>query len=122
MILQGNCSKCGELVKLDIGDQTIEQVKTLLSKRETFECPGHHVELCSPYPHFWDVDKWVLVEGKAMSEEEFLADLKSNSEEVRDTNGMSGLITSFAYGFPITNDGHSWSFTHSPAGKRFYYR
>jgi hypothetical protein len=123
MILQGNCTKCGELIKLDIGDKTVpEVVEILKSQRDGFSCPGHHVELGPAYPHYWKVDEWTLVDGAAMTEEAFLAELKSKYKEVRDTAGMQGLITGFAYGSPMTNDGHAWDFCSSPKGKRWYYR
>lgn len=122
MIIEGNCLKCGSKVQLDIGDKTKEQAIELLKEHRGFECPGHHVELGSPYPNYWRIDDWEMVEGKAPSEEEFLADLKSKAKEVRTTEEMRGLIAAFAYGEPLTNDGYSWSFCHSPKGTRYYYR
>ena len=123
MLLKGQCKGCGETIKLDVGNMTLEQVVEKLEKMDNFVCPGHHTEHCSPYPSYWEVDKgWVFEEGQSMTEEEFVEDLRSKFVEVRDTTGMSGLITSFAFGEPMTNDGHTWSFCSSPKGKRWYYR
>ena len=63
MILKGTCKKCGSVIKLDIGDRSVREVVELLKKQDTFICPGHHVELCPPYPAFWEVDTWELEEG-----------------------------------------------------------
>lgn len=120
MILQGICKKCNSPVKLDIGDNSLKDTIEKLQNMQSFECPGHHVELSSPYPNYWDVHNWEFVEGKAPTEEEFLATLRSTYQQVRTTDEMRGLITGFASGYPITNDGLSWEFVHSPAGKRWY--
>lgn len=122
MILQGYCSKCQTLVKLDIGFMTKDEVIDKLRSMQGFECPGHHVELSSPYPAYWNADEWELVEGQALTEEQFLAQLRADHTEVRSTEEMQGIITGFAYGFPITNDGNEWNFCSSPDGKRYYYR
>lgn len=55
---------------------------------------------------------------------EFLEELNKRHREVIDTNEIQKrkIITGFAYGFPMTNDGHTWSFTRAPSGKRYYYR
>ena len=128
MMLEGECTKCGCTIKLDTGIAQDEQnartkAREALEKWETFSCPGHHVEICSPYPHFWNVDEWKLIEETAQTEEEFLKDLRSNYKEVLTTDEMHkrDVITSFAYGLPMTNDGLNWNFTQSPEGERFYY-
>lgn len=123
MLLQGKCTKCDCLVSLDIGDKTKEEAIEGVRQWGTFHCVGHHLELCSPYPKYWNMDEWLLAEGKAPTEEEFVADLKSKYEYVIDTEEMTKLniIKGFSYGFPITNDGKNWSFDHSPKGKRWYY-
>jgi hypothetical protein len=122
MILKGNCKKCGETVRLDIGDWTLQEAIDHISKwKDGYSCPGHHVELYSPYPDDWKLEEWTLEEGHAPTEEEFLADLQAKFKDVRDTAGMQGLITSFSYGFPDTNDGKAWNFIASPKGKRWYY-
>ena len=124
MILQGNCKKCHTEIKLDIGDKTVEEVVFQLEQRKSFECPGHHVELGSPYPHYWKVEEWDQVEGTAPTEEEWLEELRSRCVEVLSTDEMRSrdIITSFCYGLPMTSDGHNWDFTQSPSGKRYYYR
>jgi hypothetical protein len=121
MILKGPCKKCGTEVKLDIGEMTVEGAIEKLSKQDGgFQCPGHHVEISAPVPTYWDIATWEQMEGKAPTEEEFLAKLKNEYVEVRTTDEMRGLITGFAMGFPITNDGKNWDYAHSPKGQRYY--
>lgn len=124
MLLVGKCKKCEHEVRLDIDNKTVDEVIGLLEKMDSFQCPGHHVELSSPYPNYWYVNGWAFEEGKADTGEEFLQKLKDSYTEVMDTNEMThrNIITGFAYGFPITSDGHYWNFVHSPRGKRYYYR
>jgi len=124
MLLVGTCKKCGCTIRLDIGELTREEVIEKLSGQRTFSCPGHHVELSSPHPHYWNLDEWELVEGNAPSDEEFVADLRKQYPEVIDTEEMTrrGIITGFAFGLPLTNDGNVWDFCESPSGKRWYYR
>ena len=128
MILKGTCKKCGTTIRLDIGDakdaeEAHAKAREDLERWESFSCPGHHVELCGPYPNYWDTDNWELEEGHAQTEEEFLTELKSKTAEVIDSTEMHkrGVITSFCFGLPVTNDGINWDFTESPQGKRYYY-
>lgn len=124
MMLKGTCKGCGCTIKLDIGNKTLDEVKESLGKQDGFSCPGHHVELNSPYPHYWNIDEWELIEGSAPTDEEVLAELKKKFVEVIDTEEMTNrhIITGFSSGYPITNDGNNWNFTTAPSGKRFYYR
>lgn len=119
-MLVGKC-QCGAKIRLDIGERTREEAIELVKKWTTFDCPGHHVELDSPYPYYWKLDEWVLEESDVQTEEEFEAELRLRYKDVRDTEGMAGLIEGFACGFPMTNDGKCWDFTQSPEGKRWYY-
>lgn len=128
MILKGACTKCKCEIQLDIGDinneaKAKEFARTVLLKWKTFSCPGHHVEICSPYPYYWNVDEWEFVEGNAPAEEEFLNKLKAQYKEVLTTNEIykRDVITGFAYGLPITNDGLNWNFAESPKGTRYYF-
>jgi hypothetical protein len=120
MILQGICRKCNTPVKLDVGTNTVEDTITILRKLEGFTCPGHHVEMSTPYPNYWDVHNWELVEGSAPTEEEFVETLRKANKYVRTTDEMQGLITGFAMGFPMTSDGLCWQYVHSPRGRRWY--
>lgn len=43
-----DCKKCGGRFKLDIGEHTREKVEEALAKRDTWTCPGQHVELSGP--------------------------------------------------------------------------
>jgi len=128
-VLKGICNECGSEIRLVLdGDVTdVESAREIareaLKKMNAFECPGHHMEICSPYPHYWNVDEWVLESSNVMTEEEFVSHLRSKFTEVLTTDEMikRNVITSFAYGTPMTNDGIDWNFTSSPKGRRFYY-
>jgi hypothetical protein len=124
MLLVGSCKKCGCTIRLDISSLTREQAIERLSGQNTFSCPGHHVELSAPHPYYWNLDEWELVEGKTPSDEEFVADLRKRYFEVLDAEEMArrGIITGFAFGLPLTNDGNAWDFCESPSGKRWYYK
>lgn len=124
MLLVGRCRKCGTEVTLDIGNKSLDEVKKNLKKMDSFQCPGKHIELSSPYPEYWYIDNWVFKEGESISEEDFVADLKEKNTEVIDTDEMisRNIIQCFSYGLPITNDGFNWNYVHSPKGKRWYYR
>jgi hypothetical protein len=123
MLLVGKCKKCDTTIKLDVKERTLPEAIETLKKMDTFHCPGHHVELCSPYPRYWNVDEWEFQEGAAPTDEEFLAELKGKYKDVCDTYEMQArdVITSFSYGLPMTNDGKNWDFTQSPSGKRYYF-
>ena len=74
MLLNVYCEKCGENFKIDIGDRTREETIDMLSKRETFECPGNHVESSSPV-NYWRFGK--VEAGKAPSEAAWVKSLKA---------------------------------------------
>jgi len=123
-MLQGKCKKCGTLVKIRQGKHSREEVIELLKKKQGFECPGHHVELCSAYPHFWNVDEWEEVEDPPEeNEEDWLKDMREKYEEVLHYEEFNKLdvCQSFLHGLPITTDDKNWNFTNSPRGERYYY-
>jgi hypothetical protein len=128
MLVDFECSKCGEVFTMDIHDKTLEEVQEDLKKKEGFHCPGNHVELGSPANH-WVMMPESLREGSAPTEEEFLADLKSQKGEVYTTQELDSSpyeITSFAYCTAIAyrrdnGDKVYLDFTHSPKGTRYYY-
>lgn len=121
-LLVGKCKKCGEVIKIDMGIRDQDEVIAKVRAWDGYECPGHHVEISgSPYPSFWAMDTWhIEIVDSLPTEEEWLEAMRRDYE-VRDTDGMAGLITAFSYGFPMTNDGRNWDFTRSPSGKRYYY-
>jgi hypothetical protein len=127
MILKGKCSKCDVTIKLDVGNRSMQteeewsRVEELLENIS--ECPGHHVEL-DGMTRYWDIRKWELVDEKAPTDEEVMEELRSEYTEVVDSDEMRArnIITSFAFGMPMTNDGNNWNFTNLPSGKRMYYR
>lgn len=123
-MLQGKCKKCGTLIQIRQGKHSREELIELLKKKEGFECPGHHVELSSPYPHYWNVDEWEEVEDPPeVSEGDWLKNMREKYEEVLNCDEFYKLdvIKSFAFGLPITTDDKNWNFTNSPKGKRYYY-
>jgi len=123
-MFQGKCKKCGNLIKIRQGKLSREEIIELLKKKQGFECPGHHVELSSPYPFYWNIDEWEEVEDPLeVSEEDWLKEIKAKYQEVLDCDKFYGLdvLKSFAFGLPITTDGKSWNFANSPEGKRYYF-
>jgi len=122
MIVTARCKKCGAKIDLSIGNMSREEVEKKLGEQEMFHCPGHHMEIGSPL-FYWVIDWDSLREGKAPSEKEFVEELKKKYKIVLSSDEMdTSIITGFLHGVPITNDGHRWNFTHSPSGKRYYYR
>lgn len=128
-LVQVHCKECGEDFKLDVGDATPEEVEAELAARDTFECPGHHVELSSPM-NYWEIDWESAEEGSAPTDEEWLAKLKESYDEVYDSAQAvkdAGIeITSFAFGIPMAKDVETGKdinldFASAPSGKRYYY-
>lgn len=62
MILQGVCKKCNHPVRLDVGNRNKQEIIEQLKQLQSFNCPGHHAELCSPFPDYWNVQHWELAE------------------------------------------------------------
>ena len=123
-MFQGKCKKCGCLIQIRQGKLSREEVVELLKKKQGFECPGHHIELCSPYPYFWNVDEFEEVEDPPeVGEEEWLEEMKAKHAEVLDCDEFYKLdvLKSFTFGLPITTDDKSWNFASSPCGKRYYF-
>jgi len=126
MLLKVECKKCGESFKLDIGTHTKEETIEMLKNRDTFECPGHHVELSSP------VNYWIfgdVVPGNAPSEKEFLKKLKAEYPEVYKNKDLEKkyTVSGFSMGCCICRDKTTgkkayFDFENSPAGTRFYYK
>lgn len=62
MILQGVCKKCNHPVRLDVGSRNKQEIIEQLKQLQSFNCPGHHAEMCSPFPDYWNVQHWELTE------------------------------------------------------------
>lgn len=123
-MLEGRCRKCNCLIRIRQGGLSRQEVIARLKKMETFECPGHHVELCSPYPDFWNVDEFEEVEDPPeVKEKEWLAQMRKRYKEVLDCEKFYnlGILKGFAFGFPVTTDGINWNFGNSPSRKRYYF-
>ncbi len=123
-MFQGKCKHCGYIIKIKQGNLSRQKVIERLKKMETFECPGHHVELCSPYPHFWNIDEFEEIKDPPkVSEKEWLSQMRKRYREVLDHEEFYKLdiLKGFAFGFPVTTDGKSWNFTKSSSGKRYYF-
>jgi hypothetical protein len=121
------CKKCAQAFKIDIGSSTKDEAIAKLSKMESFECPGHHVELTSPL-RYWDIHWDQVEDGSSPSEEEWLDDLKRKHREVYTTDDLRTKFTnvSFAYGMcaaslVATGETKILDFDRSPEGKRYYF-
>lgn len=121
------CKKCGGTYKLDIGDASREKIEASLRKRDSFECPGHHVELTSPL-NYWEIDWNSLEETEVQSQEEWLNDLKKTHSVVVDTEELERNyeVEGFCYGLCIakdktTNKKVTFNFATGPDEKRYYF-
>jgi hypothetical protein len=127
MLVNCKCKKCQQTAQLDIGNKTKEEVIDCLKKQKSFQCFGHHVELTSPLD-FWEIDWDSLEQGNALTEEEFVSELKKDKMIVYDTEEMKEKydIQGFSMGMIVAIDKSSgaklwFDFTTSPKGKRYYY-
>jgi len=123
-VLQGRCKKCGTLIRIRQDELSRKEVIERISKLESFECPGHHVEFGSPYPDYWNIDEFEEVpDPKPTSEKEWLEKMRKTYKEVLSTEEFQklGVLKGFSFGFPLTTDEKNWDFTNSPEGKRYYF-
>ncbi|GAI81920.1 unnamed protein product [marine sediment metagenome] len=101
-MLQGKCKKCDNLIKIRQGKLSREEIIELLKKRQGFECPGHHVEMSSPYPHFWNIDEWEEAEDPpVVSEGEWLKEMRKKHKEVLNCEEFYGLDVLAFYFYPL---------------------
>lgn len=124
IMLEGRCKKCNCTIRIRQGGLSRQGVIERLKKMETFECPGHHVEFGSPYPHYWNVDEFEELEDPPdVSEEDWLAEMRRRYKEVLDCEEFYklGILKGFAFRFPVTTDGGNWNFADSPSGERYYF-
>ena len=128
MMLVGECKKCGTTIKLDIEDNTVEETVKKLSDWTGFQCPGHHCEISPPYPHYWKIDEWELVDGSALDEDTWLNNLKEKVGEVFDTEQLSTNFKSIGFSMGMCtarrksdNETVIFDWKQSPVGKRYYY-
>jgi hypothetical protein len=123
------CKKCGETGKLDIGDMTIEEATELLEKRKGFSCFGHHVELSSPIPNYWEIMPDTLREERVPTEEEWIADMIAKHGEIWGVQELGERFDKigFSFGFCTARDKKTGEevildFTNSPKGNRYYFK
>jgi hypothetical protein len=123
------CRKCGGTYKLDIGNASREEVIAKLKKWEGFECPGHHVELCSPLD-FWKIDWSSLQTDKVPTEEEWLEEAKKKlgGKELLTMRQVTEKFTvlGFLEGMCSVSDkesheNHFLNYSTSPSGERYYW-
>jgi hypothetical protein len=126
-VVTATCKKCGHTFKLDIGTNTPEQIIDILSKRDSFECPGHHVEMSSPL-NYWDIDWNSVQEQHVPTDKEWLSDMKKKGYKLISTDELREdyTVTGFSMGICVAvrkSDGEKvyLDFTQSPSGKRYYY-
>lgn len=123
-MLQGKCKKCGCIIQILQKGFSRKQVIEKIKRWETFECPGHHVELSSPYPNYWCLDEFEeLPDPQVSTEQEWLKQMREKYKEVLDAEEFyrRGVLKEFCFGFPVTTDRINWDFTQSPSGKRYYF-
>ena len=125
MLVKSTCKKCGETFKLDIGDKSLPEIKKILAKRDSFECPGHHVEMTSPL-NFWTFGE--IIEGNAPTEAQWLAKMRDggrklySNDEVRELFECTGFSAGMFIGFnKKTKEKVVLDFSTSPEGHRYYH-
>ncbi len=126
--VEAHCKKCGGTFKLDLGELSVEEARANLEAQETFECPGHHVELSGP-SNYWTID-WNDVKEdntEPMTDEEWRAQYRDKFEHVVDTQGLRAVVDKIV-GFSagscrVIRDGTEElvDFAHAPSGKRYYF-
>jgi len=121
------CKKCGINSKIDIGTMTKEQAIEALSKWEFFECPGHHVEGCSPL-NFWEID-WSSIEEKEAETIEAWKERMTKShgqlydhDQVSESFTITGFAMGNAYGTEKATGKDIWlDFAKGPDNRRYYW-
>ena len=125
--VRGICRKCGEVVKLDLGDLTPAEGRARLEAMNSFNCTGNHVELAGPL-NYLTIDWSIIHEDDTTqpTDDEWLAEKHRQYEIVVDTKGLSEVIdrvVGFAMGACIViRDGceEQVAFECSPSGTRYY--
>ncbi len=123
----GCCRKCGARIKVVLGDLTPGEAKKKLEGIQTFECPGHHVELSGPLG-YWNIAFGTIHEDDAnlSTDEEWLAEKRERYEHVVDTGDLDSVVDEvlgFTTGVCIVmRDGQREyvNFADAPSGKRYY--
>jgi hypothetical protein len=125
-VVSATCKKCGQTFKLDIGTKSKQEIVEILSKRDSFECPGHHFELSSPL-NYWVID-WDSVKSQNVpTDAEWKADMRKKYKLISsDELQRDYTVTGFSSGVCVAirkKDGEKvyLEFTNSPSGKRYYY-
>lgn len=126
--VEASCKKCKQTFKLSLGELSAEEARAKLEAQDTFECPGHHVELSGPL-NYWEID-WTDVknDGKEpMTDEAWLVQYSDKFEHVVDTSGLSEVVDKvigFAAGLcrVLRNGVEEYvDFANAPSGKRYYF-
>jgi hypothetical protein len=128
--IQGKCKKCGETIKIEIGDLTLDQFKERLAARVGYECPGRHCELSPMIGDFeWD---WTPFEVPTpRTDEQYLEELRAIYPDCRifilgsEMQGVPHLtqlkdLRHIGFG-EFDSETHSYARFDSPRGSRRFY-
>lgn len=125
-LIDTHCNTCGSDFKIDMGDMTVKELREVLSKRESFECPGHHFEIGSPLISHWVLGE--VHEGHAPTEEDWVAERTAHYGQLYTTDELDKKfeVTGFAFGacmakYKQTGQEVCLEFSHSPKGVRYYH-
>jgi len=124
MIARVICKTCGAEGKIDIGyRETMEAAQKYIRGLCIQSCPwGHHIKM-----GFIEYEVTGIEEGSALSEEEFIADMKAKGYDLWTTEQLAETeieITGFSFGFPLAKvrgQEFTLDFTSAPTGGRYYY-
>jgi hypothetical protein len=126
-VVSAKCKQCGAKITYDIGNHTKEEIIEILKEQDTFNCPGHHVELGSPL-RYVEIDWNSVKEQHVPTDKEWLSDMKKKGYKLISTDELRGdyNVTGFSMGICVAvrkSDGEKvyLDFTQSPSGKRYYY-
>lgn len=128
--IKGVCKKCGTVLQVGIGDDTIEEVRKQLKDRRAYECPGMHVELGRMYDGY-DWDFTVFEAEPVMTDAEWVKELqelgsvvidggsntvpKANLKSIHSAKDLEHRGFGYFY-----NSTHEYDRADSPRGTRFY--
>lgn len=130
--LTGICKECGSEVKASVGDMTLEEARTALGERQSWECPGgglqHYVLGSMLNGVNWDFTIKEQADER-VSDEEYLAKRRADGAELFSANGDESLglaalprdCEHLGYG-DFGNSEFHFSRRTTPMGTRYYER
>jgi len=120
------CNRCGIKYQMDIGEKSLDDVKSILAKRDYFQCPGHHFEGVSPlnFITFGEIH-----EGVAPTDKDWYEKMQELHGELYVSDELPARfdVLGFSSGLCVvkehaTGETVTLSYRMSPSGIRHYYK